>query len=909
MVAAKARLAAAVCTIISPLRARAASCQAYGCVQFTPSHECQCNPECVSHHSCCFDYQDECVEAPQAAPEARQAPEARPAPEAQHAPEAPQPPPLLTTAGPTPDVLQAWSSSTLGIDLYRAMEGAAVDVLPIEDDNMADLGGVMKYIHTEIIVEHGGDPLRKARKYNIDVITRHRYKVKNSEKVIRGEIMGMGEFGPFVTYDWGQATNLDQIPMLQKFGDWVGVQPGCANLHCDVRFPSNRNYNWYSVGNWCPNLQWDKKGTKANPNPECLRSVDTGGFVMGGLCPNGIDPVNFIPGVEPTGQPGCTYTYGKAQTIRLDELAGLTQVDCEGGRKCRDWLDFREHCVESKYKRRFNPVTREIEEVDFCVEFDIHPSCDNCHTDECKALLQSGQDIYLGMPFWSGRCDARANVRRMEETANAMGIAGALDNHALVDPGVLHAAGDCPRSPLTSWTCAPNQPGESGPFCTREYTGACEPCFIPGASLGQRPAPKPWCPLNIFKVGAYADRTAFPLPPCDSKKPTDKCCLYSGTCDGSLDPNSASLDDDGFQLIASLQSTQAMQTFLQRAARDTEAQEALSNPAAVKHAAYTSWESTPVDRTLRQALEELRLFAKEAPPQPTPAPKPLRPVAPPKPTEAPLVSTGCFENGVSFMPMDMDGTLSTIEANPENCQKRCSFTPGCKHFSHMQAPGFTSGLCHMHDALAIPQLGALGFVSGPYKCWSDIEDKSHLIQKPHNKYIDPGLACMEWGVVYSPAMVGLPRMIPIASGNIEAGVLACQQYCAETRGCAHFTLSSTGAERMCSLSGPGATRLTNMMGTMSGPPSCGAGGEPSYLRLYKDVQAEDLTSGRRGHLLTGIVVSIALFSVFGNLVLQRTGRRRRGALQSRGFTVEAAEDLYSVEEDTGHLLSPTSDRS
>lgn len=103
----------------------------------------------------------------------------------------------------------------LEMDFYRSMAEAAVDTHPMEDDDIADMCGALKYVHTEILTEHLQSPIRQTRKYSIDVITRHRMKIKNPRTILKTPNALQGEFGQFITYDFGKATNPAQLPMIQ----------------------------------------------------------------------------------------------------------------------------------------------------------------------------------------------------------------------------------------------------------------------------------------------------------------------------------------------------------------------------------------------------------------------------------------------------------------------------------------------------------------------------------------------------------------------------------------------------------------------------------------------------------------------------------------------------------------------
>ena len=135
---------------------------------------------------------------------------------------------LAPAAQPKPaqlKVSQALLDSPMSFDVYRCMAAAAVDTHPMEDDDIADLAGAIKYVHTEILTEHLQSPIRTGRKYHVDAITAHRFRIKNPRTILHQADALQGEFGAFVTYDWGQATNPAQLPMIANKA-WQTSQPG-----------------------------------------------------------------------------------------------------------------------------------------------------------------------------------------------------------------------------------------------------------------------------------------------------------------------------------------------------------------------------------------------------------------------------------------------------------------------------------------------------------------------------------------------------------------------------------------------------------------------------------------------------------------------------------------------------------
>ena len=112
--------------------------------------------------------------------------------------------------------MRLMEESRQDFDIYRCMAGSAVDTHAMEDDDIADLTGALKYVHTEILTEHLQSPIRQTRKYGIDVVTRHRMKFKNPSTVQKTPNALQGEFSQFVTYDFGKATNPAQMPIIKE---------------------------------------------------------------------------------------------------------------------------------------------------------------------------------------------------------------------------------------------------------------------------------------------------------------------------------------------------------------------------------------------------------------------------------------------------------------------------------------------------------------------------------------------------------------------------------------------------------------------------------------------------------------------------------------------------------------------
>lgn len=298
------------------------------------------------------------------------------------------------------------------LPMYRATEGASVR-WTLENNDLADAGGVLKYMHTEIVVEHEQNPSRTTRKHNIDVVAQLDFRVKNSPALLAdGHMRTHHAFGPFVTYDRGRSTNPFFDDVFPTYGDWVGVQ----NHRDDPRIEADYDLWWYSLGGFCPNLRFSEKGSHEVANPECAKydnppswaNAEPGTMALaGGLCSHG----EYFP----TGEAGCVYNYDHAfeVVVSLDQISNLTGHDC-GGHMCADWSEFRSSCSDQSLRRRFSRENV-IEDTDYCVEYDIAPACArNCASEECLELMASNATIELGIPFWQGRCDAGANRQRRD---------------------------------------------------------------------------------------------------------------------------------------------------------------------------------------------------------------------------------------------------------------------------------------------------------------------------------------------------------------------------------------------------------------------------------------------------------------------------------------------------------------
>lgn len=321
------------------------------------------------------------------------------------------------------------------VRMFRALVGEQANTYTLENNNVADAGGCLKYIHTELIVEHQLPDYRVNRKYDVDAIAMWDVSFRNHHSMVNSPDRVGEEFGPFLAYDFGESTNrhYEENGYFARYGDWVGMQPQQG----DPRIVTTDPIVWYSLGGFCPNVPFREKGDRNNPNERCVKygeGLGMWGFpntaLNGGYCGD-----HFTD--EPLGEPGCTYTYAQPpRMISLDAISGIISQDC-GGRTCRGWNDFRRNCVDGSLKRKFDNAGN-IVHTDYCVEYDIHPFCaDRCNDPRCGALLAS--DSYeLGLAFWRGRCDAARFHERIKKLSAAVtgggGYAGPVKGTGAVKP-------------------------------------------------------------------------------------------------------------------------------------------------------------------------------------------------------------------------------------------------------------------------------------------------------------------------------------------------------------------------------------------------------------------------------------------------------------------------------------------
>jgi len=191
-------------------------------------------------------------------------------------------------------------------------------------------------------------------------------------------------------------------------------------------------------------------------------------------------------------------------------------------------------------------------------------------------------------------------------------------------------------------------------------------------------------------------------------------------------------------------------------------------------------------------------------------------------TEVPTTTTTpyCFEDSVSWEPLDMEGTTASNEENAFACQQKCYDTDGCYHFSYWQK----WGTCHLQDAFALRRDYQADYTSGPFQCWSYLQD-SGLVKVGVQQFLPKQFSCMQVGQSWDPVMQW--RSGHVLAGGQADQIMECQALCASTPKCAHFTMDVE--TRTCKLASDTASLVSGILHSISGPPSCDTTKQEQYF--------------------------------------------------------------------------------
>ncbi|CAE7748192.1 unnamed protein product [Symbiodinium sp. CCMP2456] len=250
-------------------------------------------------------------------------------------------------------------------DFYMYRTQTDEDYEPVNQD-MANIGGVLWYLHNEIIWHHY---LRVGSFSSIPKTRIERYRVK-TRATCPLHRLGMN-FGVVNAYDLGKCTGPFGCENLHHFGPVVGCESW--NKGADNHFPHKQwmgvvkypNAMWYSLPGACSSQKFWGKTHK------CERKEPSGACKEGN---------------EPTGAFDCTYTYKKVGEISIDELEGIPNFGAlmksggyeysrasDKGKKMHFWDD--KNSTEANH-RRINRVLDKFNEKYPDQPFLEDPVCD-----------------------------------------------------------------------------------------------------------------------------------------------------------------------------------------------------------------------------------------------------------------------------------------------------------------------------------------------------------------------------------------------------------------------------------------------------------------------------------------------------------------------------------------------------
>lgn len=209
--------------------------------------------------------------------------------------------------------VDAWHPKVLSLELpstaplldfymYRA---TGDDAYPPLDTNLASLGGLMWYLHNEVVCHC-------PRRNGVTVIKRYRVKTKATQVLYN---KGMN-FGVRHAFDEGKCTGpawnaagqpSEEVTCDVDSWDKYGYTVGCNDANKQTfPFPTWRVHYpqavWYSMPGPCPSRFWDEK------DDDC-KAAEPGGVCQG----------------TPTGQGNCTVSFEDAGSVRIDDVVGIPE--------------------------------------------------------------------------------------------------------------------------------------------------------------------------------------------------------------------------------------------------------------------------------------------------------------------------------------------------------------------------------------------------------------------------------------------------------------------------------------------------------------------------------------------------------------------------------------------------------
>eukprot|EP00927_Polykrikos_kofoidii_P062562 TRINITY_DN57374_c0_g1_i1.p1 TRINITY_DN57374_c0_g1~~TRINITY_DN57374_c0_g1_i1.p1 ORF type:complete len:548 (-),score=65.46 TRINITY_DN57374_c0_g1_i1:257-1900(-) len=205
--------------------------------------------------------------------------------------------------------------------IYRAQGADSPNAkYPLANVNVASIGGVMWYLHNEVVALHNWNGHEGRRKFDITRIRRFKITTKATRPLHKKGL----NFGLKCSFDSGECTGPHRDGKNGVGTGWhskpewdmFGFNVGCDYLgeypHVERTFKTGKLYPdaiWYSLPGPCPMMNFRFADTRCRLD------------FPGGLCDN------------PDGRGNCTYSAEDAGEIDIDELVGITP-------KWKDRADF-----------------------------------------------------------------------------------------------------------------------------------------------------------------------------------------------------------------------------------------------------------------------------------------------------------------------------------------------------------------------------------------------------------------------------------------------------------------------------------------------------------------------------------------------------------------------------------------
>jgi len=194
-----------------------------------------------------------------------------------------------------------------------------------ENVDMASLGGVLFYLHNEVVDKKGemlSEDGKRTPKFGIDRVVRFKVTMHNTNALWKDF---KSQFGQFIQFDYGQATfgMPDHVKKCNAIWEKYGYEVGCQATPTGVS--GYTDGYWTSWPGKCPSMPFKDNTPQGGPK----KTSSCEASQPGGSCKS------------PDGTPDCTWRIEPAGYVTLDELTGVNVEELlgSGGHLYNDALD------------------------------------------------------------------------------------------------------------------------------------------------------------------------------------------------------------------------------------------------------------------------------------------------------------------------------------------------------------------------------------------------------------------------------------------------------------------------------------------------------------------------------------------------------------------------------------------